>query len=68
MQWEHVVQTNRGDIFHDKDSEAQKQFNQRCGGIPIPEDIQDQTGQGSEQVDLAVNVPIHCMGVELDYL
>jgi len=28
-------------------------------------DIQDQAGQGSEQPDLAVGVPVHCRGVGL---
>jgi len=41
---------------------------QRGGGCPIPRDIQGQAGQGSEQPDLAVRVPVHCKGVGLDDL
>jgi len=38
------------------------------GGCPIPGGIQGQAGQGSEQPDPAVDVPVHCRGVELDCL
>jgi len=38
-----------------------EQATQRCGGCPIPEDFQGQAGPGSEQPDLPVDVPIHCM-------
>ena len=41
---------------------------QRGGGCPIPRDIQGQAGQGSEQPDLAVRVPVHCKGVGLEDL
>jgi len=34
----------------------------------IPGDVQDQTGQGSKQLDEAVDVPILCKGVGLDDL
>ena len=37
---------------------------QRGSGCPIPGDTQGQAGQGSEQPDVAVGVPVHCK--ELD--
>jgi len=52
----------------DKDGEALEQIDQRGGGCSIPGDIQGQAGQGSEQPDLAVGVPVHCRGVGSDYL
>ena len=48
-----------------------KQWNgvaQRDIGGPIPGDIQDQVGQGSEQPDLVSGVPARCGGVGLDDL
>ena len=36
--------------------------------MPIPGNIQGQVGQGSEQLDLAKDVPAHCRGVGLDDL
>lgn len=39
---------------------------QRSSGCPIPGDMQGQTGPGSEQSDLAVDVLVHCKGVELN--
>ena len=47
-------------------SEALEQVAQRGGGCPIPGDTRGQAGQGSEQPELAVDVPVHCRGVELD--
>ena len=41
---------------------------QRCGGSPIPGDTQGQTEWASEHPDLAVGVPVHCRGVELNGL
>jgi len=41
---------------------------QRGGGCPIPGDIQVQAGWGSEQPDLAIDVPVHCRRVKLDDL
>jgi len=32
-------------------------------GCPVPGDVQGQAGQGSEQPDVAVCVPVHCRGV-----
>mgnify|MGYP001852240699 CR=1 FL=1 len=47
---------------------ALEQFAQRGGGWPVPGDIQDQVGPGSEKPDLAVGVPVHFRGVGLDDL
>ena len=55
-------------MFYSKGNEALKHVAQRCGGCPIPRDIQGQAGWGSEHPDLAVGVPVHCRGVELDDL
>ena len=32
------------------------------GGCPVPGDIQGRAGQGSEQPDVAVGVPVHYRG------
>jgi len=40
-------------------------FTQKCGGCPVPEDIQGQAGMGSEQPYLAVGIPVQCRGVGL---
>jgi len=40
----------------------------RVDGCPIPGDIQGQAGQGSEQCDPAVGVPVQCKGAGLDNL
>jgi len=42
-----------------------EQVAQRGGRYSIPGNIQGQTGQGSEQPDLVVDVPAHCRGVGL---
>ena len=44
------------------------QVDQRGGRCPIPGNIQDQVGQGSEQPGLVVDVPTHCGRVGLDDL
>jgi len=36
--------------------------------MPVPRDTQSQAGQGSEQPDWAVGVPVHCRGDGLDDL
>lgn len=54
------------EVFYNKGSEALEQVAWRRGGSPIPGDINYQTGQGSEQPDLAVSVPVHCREVGLD--
>lgn len=36
--------------------------------VPVPGDTQDQTGRGSEQPDLAVDIAVRCRGVGLDGL
>jgi len=41
---------------------------QRGSGGPIPGNVQDQVGQGSEQPDLVSGVPARCRGVGLDDL
>ena len=41
---------------------------QRGGRCLIPGDIQGQAGQGSEQPDVAVGVPVHCRRVVPDGL
>ena len=45
-----------------------EQITHSGGGCPIPVDIQGQDGLGSEQLDLAVGVPVHCRGVGLEDL
>jgi len=44
------------------------QVAQRGGRCPIPGNIQGQVGWGSEQPDLAEDVPAHGRGVGLDEL
>jgi len=48
------------------DREKLEQVAQRGGGCPTPGDIQGQAGWGSEQLDLAVGVPVHCREVGLN--
>jgi len=48
--------------------ETLEQVAHRGSGGPIPGNIQDQAGQGSEQPDLVSGVPARCMGVGLDDL
>jgi len=45
--------------------EALEQGGQRCGGCPIPGDIQGHAGPGSEQPHLAVGCSVNCRGVGL---
>ena len=54
--------------FSSKSGEALAQVAQRGGGCPIPGDIQGQAGQGSEQPDPAVGVPVQCRAVGPDGL
>ena len=51
---------NKEMVFCNKDGDALKQVAQRSGGCPILGDIQGQAGEGSEQPDLALGVPVHC--------
>ena len=44
------------------------QVAQRGGGCPVPGDAQGQAGRGSEHLDPAVGVPVHCRGVGPDGL
>ena len=53
-------------VFYSEGSEALEQAAQRCGGCPIPGDIQGQAGPRSQQHDLAVYVLVHCRGDGLD--
>ena len=57
-----------GWVFYYTGSEVLKWFAQRGGGYPVSGGVQGQAGQGSEQPDLAVSVPVHCRGVVLDDL
>ena len=43
-----------------------EQVAQRGGRCPIPGNFECQVGQGSEQPDLAEDVPAYCRGVGLD--
>ena len=49
--------------FYTKGGEALAQVAQRGGGCPVPGDAQGQAGRGSEHLDPAVGVPVHCRGV-----
>ena len=70
------LQTKRGhiqigckeEVFYNKGSEALAQVAQRGGGCPTFGDGQSQAGWGSEQLDLAVAVLVHCRGAGLDEL
>ena len=55
-------------MSYSEDGEAQEQVAQRCCGCPIPGEFQGKAGSGSQQPDLAVDVPVHSMGVGLDNL
>lgn len=55
-------------FFDNNGGEALAQVAHRGGGCSIPGDIQDQTGPGSGQLDLALDVPAHCRAVGLDDL
>jgi len=52
----------------EKSLSAEKHSVQRGSGGPIPGNIQDQVGQGSEQPDLVSGVPARCGGIGLDDL
>jgi len=51
-----------------KNTETLERVAQRGSGGPIPGNIQDQVGQGSEQPLLVSGVPARCGGVGLDDL
>ena len=53
-------------ILYGEGSKALEQVAQRGGWYIDPEDMQGQTGWGSEQPDWAVGIPVCCRGVELD--
>jgi len=54
--------------LYNKGGETLEQIAQRSSGGPIPGNIQDQAGQGSEQPGLVEDIPAHCRGVGLDDL
>jgi len=54
------------EIFYPEGSETLEQVAQRGGRCPIPGNLQGKVGRGSEQPDLAEDVPGHCRWVELD--
>lgn len=47
---------------HSKGGEPLAQVAIKGSGCSIPEDIQSQDGQNSEQPDLVVGIPVHCKG------
>ena len=49
-----------------RDGETLEQVDLRCGRRLVHGNIQDEAGPGSEQPDLAVDVPVHREGVGLD--
>lgn len=55
------------EVFYNNGGVTLKHVAQRDGGCPISEDIRDQAGRGSEQLDGATSVPVHCT-VGLDHL
>lgn len=55
-------------FFNRKGGLALELVAQKGGGSPVLGDVQGQDGSGSEQPDLAVNVPSCCKRVGLDYL
>jgi len=56
------------EILYNEGCETLERIAQRGRGGPIPGNIQDQVGQGSEQPDLVSGVPARCRGVGLDDL
>ena len=59
---------DKEEILYNEGGETQERVAQRGSGGPIPGNIQDQVGQGSEQPDLVSGVPACCGGVGLDDL
>ena len=47
------------EAFYTQGGEALTQVAQRGGGYPVPGDTQGQAGEGCEQPDLPVGVPVH---------
>jgi len=56
------------EIFYSEGGGTLVQVAQRGGRCPIPGNIQGQVGRGSEQPDLAEDVPAYGRGVGLDDL
>ena len=57
-----------GFIFYHEGGEVLKQAAQRRCGCPLPGSVQGQVGWGSEQPDVAKDVPTHGRGDGLDDL
>ena len=53
-------------FFYSEGGETLEQVAQRDGICPMPGNIQDQVGWGSEQPDLVVDVPAYCIENGLD--
>ena len=60
------IQIGYKEVFYNKSSEVLAQVAHIGGGCPVTGNIQDQAGQGSEQPDLVVGIPVHCRGVGSD--
>jgi len=56
------------EIFYNEGGETLEQVAYRGSGGPIPGNMQDQVGQGSEQPDLVEDAPTQCRGTGLDDL
>lgn len=52
-------------VFYNEGIEALAQVAQRGFGCSITGDIPGQSGQGSEQPHLSVDIPVHCRSVGL---
>jgi len=50
-------------LFYSKGGEALEQVALRDAGSPVLGDVLSQAGPGSEQLNLSVDIPIHCRGV-----
>lgn len=62
-----LIQTiYKEEVFHNEGGKTLEHVVQIGGGYPIPGNIQDQAGWGSEQSDLVEDVPAHCKAFELD--
>lgn len=58
----------RKKFFFNRGSKALEQVSKRGGGCLAPADIQCQVGWGSDQPDVAIDVPVYCRGVGLHHL
>lgn len=55
-------------FFYNRGSKVLAQDAQKDGGCHVSGDIQNQSGWGFEQPDVALGIPVHCRGVGLDGL